>query len=225
MRPWQKRWRLSRIPVEGQAIAHLVSTAALDGVICFGPDQDGKPTYALLADWVKQDLNAPYDENQALAELARRYFDAFGPASLSDFRSWCGLSAAQVKAGFEAVEADLLEVSIDNTAAWMPQAHADWLEQRSDQPVVSLLPRFDNYLLGYASRDFMVQEAYARRIHPGGGMFKQALLVNGEAVGTWRNERKKGRLRVIVEPFNPLPASFDALHRSRSAGHRALSGC
>src|SRR5689334_16830733 len=36
--------------LEGQAAPHLLARAALEGVICLGPDRGTKPTYVLLAD-------------------------------------------------------------------------------------------------------------------------------------------------------------------------------
>ena len=71
-----------------------------------------------------------------------------------------------------------------------------------------MLPRFDTYLLGYAGRDLVVESAYARRIHPGGGIIHASVLVNGKAVATWKTRRRKSRLEVIVEPFEALPASI-----------------
>jgi hypothetical protein len=37
--------------LEGQAAPHLLAYAALQGVVCCGPDRRGTPTYALLDDW------------------------------------------------------------------------------------------------------------------------------------------------------------------------------
>src|SRR5712692_7801698 len=42
------------ICLEGQARPHLLYRAALEGIICLGPDRGAEPTYVLLSDWVGQ---------------------------------------------------------------------------------------------------------------------------------------------------------------------------
>ena len=67
------------IRATGQGPYHLVRQAALEGIVCVGPDRDNKPTYALLDDWVKPERAMSRDAAQA--ELARRYLEAYGPAA------------------------------------------------------------------------------------------------------------------------------------------------
>lgn len=193
------------IPTAGQAIAHAVGYAALQGILCFGPDRNGKPTYARLDDWIKRPPTPPQDE--ALTELARRYLNAYGPATTADLASWSGLPMPQVRQAWESIADELLEVEIDGRPAWMLQAHAGWLEERPPQaqdPIVRLLPAFDTYLLGYQSRDFMLDPAYARRVHPGGGLIRPTLLVDGRIMGTWKTNKQRDHLEVAVEPFETL---------------------
>lgn len=194
------------IPVEGQAIAHLVGHAALEGLICFGPLRAGKQTYVILEDWIR--LTQPLDAHQTLADLAHRYLDAYGPAAPDDFARWSGLSMRQARTAFDTVADDCLAVEIDDSPAWMLARHADWLDAPPGDPIVRLLPNYDLYLLGYRGRDFMVSEAYARRLHPGGGQIKACLIVDGRARGTWRIERHKHTSTVVVEPFEPLDADI-----------------
>jgi hypothetical protein len=73
---------LRGISLEGQARPHLLYRAALEGVICLGPDRGREPTYVLISDWV--DLGHALSEETAYAELARRYLNAYGPAIPED---------------------------------------------------------------------------------------------------------------------------------------------
>ncbi|WP_119070892.1 winged helix DNA-binding domain-containing protein [Aggregatilinea lenta] len=190
------------IPVAGQAIAHLVGFAALSGVICFGPERGGELTYVALPEWT--DAGDDPGEAEALARLARRYLGAYSPAALDDFANWSGLPAKQARAGLEAIEHDLVPVEVEGSPAWMPKGHAAWLDEPPGDPVVRLLPAYDGYLLGYKGRDFMVSGAHARRIHPGGGLLKPTLIVDGCARGVWKLERTKRGVTVVVAPFEPL---------------------
>lgn len=192
------------IPVAGQAIHHLVRYAALAGVICFGPERDGDLTYVLLDDWLGGVKQKSLTEEQIPGELARRYLQANGPATPHDLVSWAGIPVGQAKAGFEAIEADLVEVAIPSGSAWMLQDQMDHLESISEEPVVRLLPRYDTYLLGHQSRDFMVQDAFAKMIHPGGGLIRSAVVVGGMAVGVWSMKHNRNTATIIVESFERL---------------------
>lgn len=190
------------IPVAGQAIAHLVGHAALQGVICHGPRRGAAPTYVLLEEWLGPP--APYDPEWALSELARRYFGAYGPATAEDMARWSGLPVDQARAGLRAVSSELVEVELDGAPAWMPPHR----ESPPPDPTVRLLPSYDTYLLGYRSRDLIVAPAYASRIHPGGGQIKPAVVVDGRACGVWHSARRRGGLTITVEPFEPLEADI-----------------
>jgi hypothetical protein len=68
------------------------------------------------------------------------------------------------------------------------------------------LPKFDNYLLGWADRALVLAPEHARRIHPGGGILHPALLVDGRVVARWGTKKSRAGLTVSVEPFEPLAA-------------------
>ena len=81
-----------------------------------------------------------------------------------------------------------------------------------DFPIMSLLPRFDIYLLGYQKRDLAVPSQYAKRINAGGGIVHPTVLVDGRTVGTWKSKREKNHLVVMVEPFELLaPEIYEGL--------------
>jgi hypothetical protein len=191
------------IPTAGQAAYHLVRRAGLAGVICFGPDRDGEPTYVLLADWTP--AGDAMEEDAARAELTRRYLGAYGPAGPQDLAAWSGLSLSEARAGFEMVSAELLEVEVDGSSTWMLKTCAAWLDEpQAGTLTVRLLPSYDPYLLGYRNRDLCVPQRYAKRIHPGGGVIRPILLVDGCAAGTWRLKRRSSGFVVVVEPFESL---------------------
>ncbi len=190
------------IPVAGQAIHHLVRFAALRGLICLGAEVNGNLTYALLDEWLPAESAPPSADPPA--ELARRYLAAYAPATQADFKRWSGLSAAQVKAAWAAVTAESVLVALPDGEALMIKEQLDLLDAPPPKPIVHLLPRYDNYLLGYESRAFMVADAYAKRVHPGGGMIRSCVLIDGEAKANWKLEKRRAGIRVLVEPFKAL---------------------
>lgn len=203
--------RLARggINAEGQAVVHLVGYAALQGVVCQGPDRGGKPAYVLLGDWLPPVQSTTLTREEACEELARRYLAAYGPATPEDFAAWSGLPLKEVRAAWKGVAEEALEVELDSRPAWLLREHVDWLDDLraagdAGAPLVRLLPAFDTYLLGYKGRERLVAPEHARRIHPGGGLLHPTLLVDGRAAGTWKTQRKGSHLDLLVSPFDSL---------------------
>lgn len=72
-----ERLRRSGIASEGKATIHLIWRAAIDGPVCYRPDEDGQETFVALEDWMRaQKRTTPPDP---ALELARRHLAAYGP--------------------------------------------------------------------------------------------------------------------------------------------------
>src|SRR5438067_2484699 len=85
---------------------YIIMRAELDGIICSGARRDKQFTYALLDERAPQAKTLARDE--ALTELARRYFTSHGPATLRDFVWWSGLTTADARVGIEMVTPHLM---------------------------------------------------------------------------------------------------------------------
>ena len=191
-----------RVDPDGQAPAHLVAYAALRGLVCRGPDLDGdQASYVLLEDWVGARASRTLDPDDALAELARRYLGGHGPAGPEDLAAWSGLPVGRARRAFELAAGELREVEWDGRRLWAP-AGAATPRSRAGEPVVRLLGRFDDYLLGWRGRELVLDPRFARRIQAGGGWVHPALVVDGRVAGTWRARRAGGRLDITVAPFS-----------------------
>lgn len=193
--------RLARrgIRTEGQAAFHLVLLAALEGLVCMGPDRGDEPAFVLLRDWIGPPSTP--EEDSALAELARRYLSAYGPATPEDMAAWSGLGLTEVRRGWRLIADKLVEVDVGTRKAWVLRSLALLPRPRG---IVRLLPGYDNYLLGHRSRDFAVDPRHAREVHPGGGLIRPVALANGRAIATWRARRRGARLAITLQPFDPL---------------------
>ena len=137
----------------------------------------------------------------ALAELARRYFAAFGPATEADFAGWAGLALGAIRAGMKAIGDELREVRIRGAAAWQPAGRAP---RPVDPGLVRLVPAFDNYLMGHRDRDFIAPSPRWEEIGPGGGILWPTMTIGGTAIGTWRLKRPAGNLEPELLPFRRL---------------------
>jgi hypothetical protein len=68
-----------------------------------------------------------------------------------------------------------------------------------------LLPAFDEYLLGWKDREVAVPAERRARINRGGGWLHPVLLVDGQLVATWSTKQTPKALRLVIDPFVPLP--------------------
>lgn len=198
------------IHLEGQARPHLIAYAAMQGILCLGPDRGSKSTYALLDDWIDRASLLTLSREAACVELAQRYMAAYGPAGPDDMVAWSGLPISEIRTAWKQIEDTLQEVSISGQPAWMLKSHLAWLDEfPGHAPLVRLLAAFDTYLLGYRSRDMLVDPRYTKRINAGGGMVRPVLLVDGQVVGTWTATHTKKRLEIVVEPFEQLAPEIE----------------
>ena len=176
-----------------QAHTHALVYASTIGLICRGPDRGRHATFALIDDWLPDAPSGPSGDD-ALAELARRYFTAYSPATAYDFAAWAGLPHARAVA---LIRDELTPADVDERPGFR-------LGEVEPQGGVRLLPAFDNYLIGYKDRAAILDPALHEHVYQG-GWIRPTILVDGEVVGTWALERAKGR--VTLSPFAPLPSS------------------
>lgn len=192
-----------------QAPIHLIALAALQGILCLGPDRDdGDSTYVLLDDWVPR-VRMPSRET-ALAELARRYVAAYGPASVEDLTAWSGLSMIDARSAVSGARSGLAEVMIQGRPGFVLK-HRLKLDAKPLKTDVRLLPAFDTYLLGYRRRDLAVPLPLQLRLQRGGGWLHPAVVVNGRAVAAWSLPKSGSRNgQVTIEPFGPIRPAVQA---------------
>ncbi len=195
-------FRSAGLPSDGQATPHLLRTASLLGVTCFGPERDGDATHILIDDWLPP-ADPPADPG---AELARRYFDAYGPATQSDFRWWSGLPAADARRCMHAASEELIEVEVESQTMWLSRDSVDRVNDVLDGPrdVLRVLGPFDPYIVGYARRDLDVPDDLLKRVNAGGGMLRPCVLIDGRLVATWDRRRRARGLTVRVTCFEEL---------------------
>jgi len=180
---------------------HILWYCAQSGVICLGPMQSKQQTFVLLDEWAPDSRDLPREE--ALAELARRYFFGHGPATVQDFAWWSGMTVSDARMGLEMAKPDLMSETVEGKEYWMKDALPSPTSEGKSS--VYLLPGFDEYLLGYKDRRAVLAAEHAQKIIPGNsGMFLPMIVVGGQVVGIWKRSLKKKRVDVTLRPFTPL---------------------
>jgi hypothetical protein len=190
------------ISTAGQRGYHILRRAGLEGLICFGPRQDKQETFVLLDEWLPP--SKPMDRDEALAELAGRYFSSHGPATLQDFVWWSGLPVADARAGLEIAKTRLHQESVEGQSYWLGQ---NQLSSPTPSPSVYLLPAYDEYFLGYKDRAAVLDAKYDNQVVSSNGVFRPMIVIDGQVVGIWKQTVRKGTVIITPSPFNSLTAA------------------
>jgi len=187
------------ISTRGQRGYHILGHAALEGAICLGPNQGKEQTFVLLREWVPNSQNMESDE--ALAELARRYFQSHGPATLEDFVGWSGLKTTVARKALGLVKEEFQQETIAGQACWgSPRETVSAVPS----PTIHLLPAFDEYYLGYQDRRAVLDPRYDKTMVSSNGVFRPIIVLDGQVVGIWKRTLKKSSVTITANPFAPL---------------------
>jgi hypothetical protein len=195
------------IDTGGQRGSRILYRAGLSSCICAASLRGRQTTFALLDEWLASIPRSRFaDRDQALGELALRYFRSHGPASLRDFTWWSGLGAHDARRALVIAKPVLCQTQIDGQDAWYvempvtPTAHA---------PRAHLLPAFDEYFLGYADRSLALPATHFSRVMTNNGIFRPAVLLDGEIVGVWARSFSRGRVAITHELFRPMDTAAE----------------
>jgi Winged helix DNA-binding domain len=193
-----------RIEAEGlklnsQTGMHVALTAVVSGIAFLGPDRGKTTCLVRREDWLGKPPR--FDREEGLAELSRVYLKAFGPATDRDFAYWAGLPLRDVRAGLNAIAAEIEEVRVGDATMLVPRGPLPRLPAIGQ---VRMLGNFDTYLLGWKDRSFSVADAHELHVKEGGGgWIRPVVVVDGIVVGGWRSSRKGDRLEITLNLSKP----------------------
>ena len=198
-------WDQVGLTTGGQRGYHMLWHLAQTGTLCFGPLRNGQQQIVLIDEWISRPRRLQRQE--ALGELALRYFRSHGPATVKDLMRWAHLVAADARTGLAMVRLQLLSLDVDAVEHFMDPGTPELLETcRQEARRVVLLPGFDEFVLGYQDRRCALAPELADRIVPGGnGVFKATVVCDGEIIGTWKHAGRGAKRTVEATPFTSFP--------------------
>ncbi len=198
------------VMIDGQRAYHLLGYLAQTGTLVLGPMSGKQQAFVLLEEWVRAPRRLGREE--ALGELAGRYFRSHGPATERDLARWSGLPLGDVRRGIALCGDGLGRLELGGITWYLapevldgpPAAPA--ARAIPNVPDVRLLPGFDEYVLGYQDRTAALAPEHAQAVVPGNnGMFLPTIVIDGEIVGTWRRTARTREVVIDLSPFRPLP--------------------
>jgi hypothetical protein len=176
--------------------------------LCQGPPQGAKVTFVRPDQWIEgwQEVG----EEQALAEVCRRYLHTYGPARPGDFREWFSspaFKAPEARALFDSLADELEEVEVEGHRAYVLAGDTAFPPV---DPSLRLLPEYDVYVMGFRERDILIPEDVREQIAAHGrGRYEgpagvRLLVVDGVAAGLWERKKRGKRIELQVTPARRL---------------------
>jgi DNA glycosylase AlkZ-like len=204
----------SGVSPEGQRLPYLLMSAELDAVICSGPRRGKQQTYMLLGERVPEARDLPRDE--ALGELAARFFAGHGPATVKDLAWWASLTQAEARVGIARGGDRLRREEAGGLELWSAAGSEDGTASdlgRAGSPIVHLVQGYDEYVMGHAETRWLLARPGSSWVPATPPAGRLVILLDGRVGGFWR--RRLLKHRVIVEA--ELIDAWDAAAREALA--------
>jgi DNA glycosylase AlkZ-like len=170
--------------------------------LCQGPPRGTKVTFVRPDQWIEgwQDV----EEEDALAEVCRRFLHTYGPTRPADFREWfsaAAFKAPEARALFDSLGDELEEVDVEGHRACVLAGDTAF---PVSEPSLRLLPEYDVYIMGFRERDQLIPEVVREQIAAHGrGRYEgpagvRLILVDGVAAGVWERKKRGKRIELRV---------------------------
>jgi hypothetical protein len=180
----------------------MLMHAELTAVVCSGPMRGKQHTYAPFDQRVPAGPGPDGDE--ALAELAWRYFSTRGPATLRDFSWWSGISAGGARRALDMVRPRLVSREDGDRSYWLAEKS---LAPAPAAPAsrIDLVQCYDEVIISYSqTRDVLNSELASFKVPGDINGFRHVLLMGGRLLGHWRARTARGMPEVATRTAFPL---------------------
>ena len=173
------------IAAGGGRLTFILMHAEYDEVLISGAMQGKQQTYAAFDERVP--AGPTYTEDEALAELARRYVASRAPVTAKDLAVWASLTLAQANRGLAAIESECSVTELDGMTMWsMPDGRKPAAAD-PDRPIVDLIQGYDELVMSYSESRRLLAPAGVLPV-PDRALYLQAILIDGRFTGHWRHQ-------------------------------------
>ncbi len=177
------------------------------GLACHAKSDGPQGVFASRKHWLGDAKWELRSEDEAQLEIARRYFNAYGPATVQDFAYWRGIQLSRARHYTGKIRHELEEVGTEIG----PMLIRAGTRMKAELPGPRLLYRFDPVLLGHKDKSWIVPDEFKKRVIRPAGHMEGIAVEDGTARATWRYDRESKGLRFTLIPFGKQPkTSFNS---------------
>ena len=167
--------------MDAHRLSYHIRLSELSGVLCSGRLSPMQATYALVEKKVKHAVSE-MGQDEMLMLLARKYFQSHSPATFEDYVWWAGLTASECRKGMDLLGSELRK---ERWRGYEFYLHESCRIRGFRKGVSHLLPPFDEYLIGYKSRELSLSPDHTHRAHTNNGIFFPIIAHDGIICGNW----------------------------------------
>jgi DNA glycosylase AlkZ-like len=191
----EERWPERDPTALARAVRHLLPLVQVPPRGVWG--KSGQTTHTTAEAW----LGRPLDPTYSPDETVLRYLGAFGPASVKDAQTWCGLT--RLDRVFERLRPSLRSFRDERGKELFDLPEAPRPDPNVPAPP-RFLPEFDNLILSHSDRTRVIAEEHRKALTSRNGMVPAVVLLDGFVRATWKTERSRGRATLVIEPFETI---------------------
>jgi hypothetical protein len=171
----------NNIQMDDHRLSYHIRMAEFSGTLCSGDLLPMKATYALSTEKVGL-RPAQIDRDEALMHFTRKYFQSRQPATLEDYVWWSGLNVNDCRKGI-ALLGDTIHKETWKGRDFYLMDNCRTRGFRTGK--LLLIPPYDEYLIGYKSRDIVLPPEHRHRAHNNSGIFQPIIACDGIICGNW----------------------------------------
>lgn len=172
------------IVMDEHRLSYHIRMSELKGYLCSGLLDEKKATYSLVSEKIGKQEEIGREE--ALKKLARKYFQSHAPATFEDFVWWSGINSGDCKRAIELL-GDEIHSEIFDKRDGREFFLLDSARKRGyKNGRVIFLPSYDEYLIGYKSRDLSLPAGFRERAHSNNGIFYPVIARDGIIIDNWK---------------------------------------
>jgi hypothetical protein len=200
------------IVMDDHRLSYHICLAEISGMLCSGMLLPMKATYSLSSDKIKH--KEKLDRDEALMRFTHKYFRSHQPATLEDFVWWSGLNISDCRRGI-ALLGDAIHLE-----RWRGRDFYltdDCRTRGFRKGKFLLIPPYDEYLIGYKSRDIVLPPEHRHRAHNNSGIFQPIIAHDGIICGNWTPYRNLGQVSFFNDAFDSeeLTEAWKSYHSFR----------
>ncbi len=171
------------ISMDAHRLSYHIRMAEMSGTLCSGDLLPMRATYALSAD--KVGASEKIDRDDALRRFAQKYFQSHQPATLEDFVWWSGLNISDCRKGIALLGDSIHVERVERLKGREFYLTDDCRTRGFRRGKFRLIPPYDEYLIGYKSRDIVLPQEHRHRAHNNSGIFQPIIAHDGIICGNW----------------------------------------